>query len=229
MSIDQTPQKKKPKKERHNKYDYPGLITDRPFVMILAGMKGSGKSALCVRLLLTSFRYKFEEITIVSPTFRSQYEHLWSRLSPDGIDVHEALTDQFIDEYLIRVSKNKRPKLLICDDLGEEFRKVNQRKINQLVSNSRHFGLSFIFLHQKIVQSPLVVRSQADVICSFASSSFQELECLWSMVATVEKKTFRKMFAKCTHKPYTFMVSIVARGGQLKFYHSDFTTQIRPD
>jgi hypothetical protein len=227
-SQSQPTQKKKTQKTATSKYDYPGLILDRPFLHLCCGAKGSGKTALCVRLLTTSYRHRFTEITIVSPTFRSQFDGIWSRLSPEGIDVHEELTEAFIDSYLERVSKNKQPKLLICDDLGEEFRKVNQRKINQLVSNSRHYGLSFIFLHQKIVQSPPIVRSQADIICMFSSSSYQEIECLWTLVATVDKKTFRRMFAECTQKPFSFMVSTVTRGGLLKFYHSDFKTEIKP-
>ena len=215
------------KNKRDNKHDVPGLINDRPHVTIIAGKKGSGKSRLCCDLLLTTWRFCYKEIVFVSPTFRAQHDTLWSRLSPDGITVYETLSDSFVEDLLQRVSTRKDiPTLLILDDVGEEFRKVNARVVNLLVCNSRHYNLSIVCLHQRLTQSPTIVRANADVVIAFAACSYTEIECLWRMVATVPRKQFQAMFASCTQAPHSFMVSIVDKGGRLRFYQSDFKTPV---
>ena len=64
----------KPKRNQriHNeKYDLPGIINDRPFIQLLVGKKDSGKSVLCCKLLLTPYRFCFDRIVFISPTFQS--------------------------------------------------------------------------------------------------------------------------------------------------------------
>ena len=43
----------------------------------------------------------------------------------------------------------------MLDDLGEELKKIEPRLINLLVSNSRHYRLSIINLHQKLTRGIL--------------------------------------------------------------------------
>jgi hypothetical protein len=222
-----TQKKKKPKVT--DKYDYPGLITDRPHITVVAGKKGSGKTHLACRLLLTSFRFKYDHIIFVSPTFRAQYDGLWSKLSPDGITVYEQLTEQLIESIMKTVSaKGNGSTLLILDDLGEEFRKISPRTVNMLVSNSRHYKLSIICLHQRLTQAPPILRANADVVIAFSACSFTEIECLWKMVATTQRKTFQLMFNDATQEPHSYLVSMVDKGGRLRFYKKDFKTELLP-
>ena len=222
LTSNQQETKKKKKTCKCDKYDYKGLITDRPHLTLICGKKGSGKSHLCCKLLLTSWRYKYDDVIFVSPTFRSQFDGLWNKLSPDGIVVHETLTEDLVNNILASVSNNKQRKtLLVLDDCGEEFRKISPRVVNLLISNSRHYNLSIVCLHQRLLQSPPIVRSNADVVIAFAACSYQEIECLWKMVATVPRRQFQAMFAECTQTQNSFMVcmvSLVDKGGRLKFY-----------
>ena len=203
----------------------PGLITDRPHVTIIAGRKGSGKTHLLCRLLLTAWWGVYDRIVFVSPTFKSQFDSLWCQLSPEGITVHESLEDSFIENLLQSVSTSTRHStLLVMDDIGEDLRKTPPAMLNKLVSNSRHYKLSIVCLHQKMTQSPTIVRANADCIISFPACSFLEREALWREISTVDRKTFQRIFTDATVEQHSFLVSTIDKGGILKNYKSDFST-----
>ena len=206
----------------------PGLINDRPHVTLICGRKGSGKSFLCCKLLCswTGWRGVYDEIIFVSPTFKSQFDGLWSKIDPAGVTVHERIDEQFIENLLQEQSTSTKNSLLILDDCGEDLRKVSPSTVNKLVSNSRHYKLSIICLHQKLTQSPTIMRANADSVVSFAACSYLERDCLWREVSTVDKKEFLRIFNQATTEKHSFLVSTIDKGGRLRFYESDFTTTI---
>jgi hypothetical protein len=222
------PKEEKKKAKTVIRESLPGIINDRPFVWILAGAKGSGKSCLCVKLLKTHLCGVFEEIIIISPTFRLQYKKLWSQLSPDGITVHELLDDTLLDKLLTeQCVKHNINSLIIFDDNGSDIRKVDQQKLNKLISNSRHTLTSCMFLSQRVSQNMPIIRSQCDIWCVFAASSYMEREIMYKEVSVVDRKTFQQMFnSATTDKPHSFLVSVIDRGGKMRFYHSDFKTLV---
>jgi hypothetical protein len=148
-------------------------------------------------------------------------------LSPEGITVHEQLTEELIERIMKTVSaKGNGSTLLILDDLGEEFRKISPRIVNMLVSNSRHYKLSIICLHQRLTQAPPILRANADVVIAFSACSYTEIECLWKMVATTQRTKFQLMFNDATQEPHSYLVSMVDKGGRLRFYRKDFKTEL---
>ena len=207
-----------------NNSNRPGIITDRPMVTLVVGRKGSGKSHLVVELLMSDWCGVYHDIITISPTFQAQFKNLWSRLSPRGITVHEAITDEFIEQLLKQTSGSTKHTLLLLDDLGEDLRKMSQTVLNKLVSNSRHYRLSILSLHQKLTQAPTILRANCDSFISFASCSYLEREALWREISTVNKKDFNRMFAAATQQPHSFMVSTIDEGGSLVNYHADFCT-----
>ena len=219
---------KKKEKKVNNKYDYPGIINDRPHVTLLVGKKGSGKSHLCLKLLTTCWRYRYREIIFISPTFAAQFDGLWSKLDPSGITVHKELSEELINKIMKKVENAAHNTMLILDDCGEELKKMPQRTINLLVSNSRHYKLSIVCLHQKLTQSPTIIRTNTDCVIAFAACSYQQLQALWEMVSTTDRRSFVKMFAETTKDNHSFMVSIITKGGKLKFYEKDFRTELKP-
>jgi hypothetical protein len=196
-------------------------------VCLMCGRKGSGKSFLLCRLLKTFWSGVYDEIIIVSPTFRAQWAGLWSQLSPEGITVHEELTESFIESFMVQQSTNGKNSLLILDDCGEDLRKCSPSTVNKLVSNSRHYKLSIICLHQKLSQSPTIMRANADTLLSFPACSFLEREALWKEISTVDRKTFQRMFNDATTEKHSFMVSSIDKGGILRNYRDDFKTLLQ--
>ena len=211
------------------------LVKTLPILLhltILAGKKASGKSYLACKLLCTSYRYKYDSVIFISPTFRAQVDGLWDKLAPQGIEIHETLTEQLVMDIMEKVKNNKAKDiktLLVLDDLGQELRKIAPRVLNMLVSNSRHYNLSLLCLHQRLTQSSTIFRANADVIIAFSACSYLEIECLWKMVATVPRRDFQKMFTEATQTPHSFMCCTVDEGGRLRFYMKDFTTEIKPN
>jgi Poxvirus A32 protein len=215
-----------PRRSRpHHEYP-PGIIRDRPALCIVIGRKGSGKSQLACRLLKTHWRDQYDRIVFVSPTFVSQFKSLWSSIDPAGVTVHKELTNELLNALLRDAQNNTNGQkiLYIFDDVGETLRHMDQSVINTLVSNSRHFGLSLLFLNQKLSQLPTVVRANLDCIISFAACSFLERECLWREVSSVNRKEFELMFRCSTEAPYSFMCSTVHPGAKMVHYGSDMTT-----
>jgi hypothetical protein len=192
-------------------------------VTIFCGRKGSGKSyELCKQLCSWSgWRGVYDEIIFFSPTFEAQLA-LWGKLDPSGITVHERLTEDFIENLLKTQSTSKLNTLLILDDCGEDVRKISPAVINKLVSNSRHYKLSIICLHQKLTQSPTIIRANADSIISFAACSFLERDALWKEVSTVDRKEFQRIFNEATQERHSFLVATIDKGGRLVFYKNDY-------
>ena len=193
-------------------------------VTLVVGRKGSGKSHLVVELLMSDWCGLYHDIIIISPTFQAQFKGLWSKLSPKGIIVHESITDELVEQLMRQTAGSTRDTLLVLDDLGEDLRKMSQTVLNKLVSNSRHYRLSIVCLHQKLTQAPTIFRANTDSFISFASCSFLEREALWREISTVDRKTFNRIFAEATQQPHSFMVSTISKGGALELYKNDFCT-----
>jgi hypothetical protein len=60
----------------------------------------------------------------------------------------------------------------------------------------------------------------------FGACSYLERECLYKEVSVVERKLFMKMFSAVTEHPHAFLVCTMSREGKLKFYESDFITEV---
>jgi len=145
-------------------------------------------------------------------------------LSPEGITVYEKLDEQFVENLMKSQSVSEKNSLLVLDDCGEDLRKVLPSTVNMLVSNSRHYRLSIICLHQKITQSPTIMRANADSIISFPACSYLEREALWKEISTCDRKTFQRIFNEATTQKHSFLVSVIDNGGILRHYRDDFKT-----
>jgi hypothetical protein len=203
---------------------YKGLINDRPHVTVLVGRKGSGKTNLCLRILKDNdgWRNAYQEIIIISPTFKLQ--PCWQSISGEGITVYESFSEETLD----KIYKEQQPhvnSLLICDDNGEDLRRVNQKVFNKLIANSRHLNCSVVALLQKLSQAPTVLRSNCDVFAVFAACSQREQDILWAEIGILDKKTFQKMFVDSTAEQYSCFVASMNRG-KLHFY-KNFQTEYK--
>jgi hypothetical protein len=217
----------KPASSKKTKLSVPGLINDRTHCTVFVGRKGSGKSFLCCRLLKTIWKDCYEQIIFISPTFESQLS-LWGSLDPAGISVYSKLTDELIETLLTQQMSTRRPVLIVLDDNGEDFKKVSPNIVNKLVSNSRHINLSIIGLFQKLTQCPVILRANTDTFLSFSACSYLERECLWREVSIVSKQEFQRIFNTATeNNDHGFLCSSIGRDGSLKFYSSDFTTELK--
>ena len=80
-----------------------------------------------------AYRGVYDEIIIISPTFRLQNE--WKSISGEGITVHDAFSEEVLSGIYNEKQKNpRRNSLLILDDNGDDLKKINQSIFNKLIS-----------------------------------------------------------------------------------------------
>ena len=161
----------------------------------------------------------YDEIIILSATFKTQYDILWSKISNVGVTVYEELDEAVIETIYQRQMGSKKHLLILSDDLDEQWRKMDTKLLNKLVTNSRHCNISMIFLIQKMTMCPTIIRSQADCICAFSACSFAEFESLHREFSVVDKKRFHEMFTMVTNEPYHFL-TICVQGGKIRMFDS---------
>ena len=69
------------------------------YITLFVGRKGTGKTHLLITILKDKdgFRGQYEEIFIVSSTFKLQ--SVWKQLSPEGIAVYETFSDSVLEKF----------------------------------------------------------------------------------------------------------------------------------
>jgi hypothetical protein len=198
------------------------------FVMLMCGRRGSGKTTLATRLLITAkaFKGKFDKVVIISPTFYLSPQ--WRCLDSSNWSVHTEYNPQVIEELLAEQSGSsmwrlgrERPKiLLILDDLGKSSRHIKKNEhdpLDTLACNGRHLDISVMFLGQQFSQMNTALRSNADIIIFFASHNLRDNLDLYNEVGTGDYKFFRDRVAKITNKRFSFLL-VKNSGGILKYY-----------
>jgi hypothetical protein len=206
-----------------------GLINDRPAITCIVGRKGSGKTQLALKLLTTPSALcgVYDRIILVSSTFKSQYESVWSKISPKGIDVYEELTDNLLQCIITRQQNREDNLLLVSDDLGSDWRQcVSQSIVNKFISNSRHLRISCVFLLQKLTQAPTIVRSNCDCFVAYQANSHLDQTALFCEVGSCDRRSFDKMFRQATEEQYSCFVASVL-SGKLRFFKK-FEVEIYP-
>jgi hypothetical protein len=205
-----SPQKPKLKRRKKESTRSPlhGLINDRPHITAIVGKKNSGKSTMARNLLLDKrgFKKKYTRIIFVSPTFVTQFESLWKKISKEGVTVYEDVSDRLLATILAQQMEDPEPTLLIFDDIADALRHSDQAVLNRLCCNSRQIGLSIVILAQRITLMPTVLRSQTDCWICFQSMSYLECEALYREMSVVNKKEFMEIFRKAVERPYGFFI-----------------------
>ena len=152
-------------------------------------------------------------------------------MKADGIKVFEEISEELINRIITEQTGGGPSTLLILDDLGEDVRRkdsVPPALMNKLCSNSRHLNLSIVSLNQSYTQTPTILRNNADTIICFSAISFREQDRLFKEVSVVDRKRFMEIFAYATElHPHAYLVATIGTDGVLRFFQSDFTTEIK--
>ena len=199
------------------------------FVMLVCGRRGSGKTTLVARLLLTkaAFKNKFDKIVLISPT--ANLTPQWQSFDTSKWDIHTDYSPGIIVDLISSQTRTRlwgeRPKVLvILDDMGQQTRKVKKSETDQidiLACNGRHLDISLIQMAQVYTQIVPSVRSNADIIISYAMSSVRDQTAVYMECGCGQFKHFREQFEAITDEKYCFML-VKNAGGRL-LYHDCFT------
>ena len=210
---------------------YLGIVNDKPHVTMICSKKGSGKTFLLKKLLLSERGYKgkYDRIIIFSQTFRAQFQAIWSAFNPKGITVYDCVTDELLMEIFSQQVQSVESGecenvLIVSEDQGNAWRACDDKIVDKFVNNSRHNLISMVTLCQRFVQVSPTIRGAFDVIISFRAVSYSELQALWKEVAVIDQKSFRQMFRGATNEPYSFLL-INKLVGRLSYF-KNFDKQI---
>ena len=206
------------KKSKPPKFQHPGIIRDRPMVMVLAGMKGSGKTTMCIDLLTNELCGVFDDIIIISPTIKHQ--DCWNKIDMSDITIYESVDDRILQALYNERCANYKTSNMLCifDDLGQDLRPCDLKLLNRIISNSRHLKLSCMFLHQRATQCSPIIRSQTDTYIIFSSSSYSERESLYKEVSVVDRKHFAQIMGKATDQKFGCLICSKSHDGRMIMY-----------
>lgn len=173
------------------KFD-PYTIGDGKTIHII-GQRGSGKSSLLMNLIYC-FKDKFDYAVFISPTRDSikaakkylpeafVYEMERTKTSDHVISLLETIVDiakrytEGMDNYL----KEKPIKMaIIMDDCAFDKKILRSNVIREIHYNGRHFGITFIFCVQFLMDIPTYIRENIDYIFAFSANSGKSQQKLY--------------------------------------------------
>ena len=198
-----------------------------PFVFVIAGRRGSGKTTLCIRLLISDCAYKgkFDKIILVSET--AQLSGQWSRnIDTSDWQVHDHYSPKIIDDLMEKQTgtkpANREHILLILDDLGHSTRRGLKMSdvdpLDTLASNGRHLCISIIFLCQQLSQTCTSIRANADAYICFAAHSLRDSLALRNETAgEIPWRAFHDKILETTKERHSFVL-IRVTGGRVEHY-----------
>jgi hypothetical protein len=138
----------------------------------------------------------------------------------------EGLTTENLEAIYTRMMNKPKTEntLIIFDDCADSVSRTDQKTMNKLVSNSRHLGVSLVFLQQKLTMLSTTVRVQVGVFAAFGATSSREVDALYNEIGIIPKKDFIRIFREYTQGDFSFFVSSIDRGGKIS-YNQNFRRQ----
>jgi hypothetical protein len=182
------------------------------FVCYILGKRNSGKTTLLSKMLIndTLLCNKFDEIYIISPTFK--YQKLLHKYEFTHI------INEYDNEYLLNLMKDfenieseeKITRLFIFDDcLAEEDFKSNdtgRNAINYMALNGRHLGISLVVLSQKYKGLSTDFRKQIDYLIVFKIYNNDEKKAIYTEYGRQNYKEFTELLNNSFTDKYDFIV-----------------------
>lgn len=160
MYFDVHPIKGKKERVRKAHAAIPEPLPKPPLSFCILGRRRSGKSVLAVNLLLQQYIGVFSETLIISQTaaWDRTYDSLHGKKKVTILDISQhsinnELLDEIWDRQAGRILEDPKDDLLIVfDDCGNLFKSRTLRaQMNRYVQQSRHVGISYIFMCQSIL------------------------------------------------------------------------------
>lgn len=180
----------KPSDNMINQTNKPFPPSPQPFVYLVVGRKGSGKTSVILNLLNSpdAFQKRFNNIFLFSKTAENdiKLKKLVNELKEDD-KFYDKLTDDDINEVLDKIKefnkeylekhKNKKPEnLIIFDDCLDSLPLSIEKNsaLNKLIVGHRHYKTSVIISVQKWSAVNRLIRNNSDCISYFTNQNDKE-------------------------------------------------------
>ncbi len=186
-----------------------------PFVKIVVGGKGSGKTSALVSELIRSNMYGdrkkeepvFDDVILFSGTLGSDStsRHLVKKCSLVSNTYQDEDISHIVDYQTSKDKKDRRHICLIADDIASMI-KGRECEIYKLTSIHRHHLISMYYLVQNPKMIPPVARSNASSYYIYRLPSSKEQEKIFEDLSFLgNSKMIKDLYDVATDKPYHFL------------------------
>jgi hypothetical protein len=191
-------------------------VLDRPpFVKLLIGSRGTGKTSHMVNEVMRSNMYGdvkgkqpiFDDIIIFSSTLgcESTARHLVDRATQTYSTYNNEAIDAILDYQKSKEKEDRRHILIVADDIGPMLKREDS--IFKLTSVHRHYLISIYFLVQSPRMVPPVVRNCYTSAYLYRLPNQSELEKAFLDFSFLgNRKDVQAMYESATNKPYQAMI-----------------------
>ena len=191
------------------------VVQKPPFVKILLGTRGSGKTATLVNEIFRSNIYGdkkgkepiFNDIIVFSSTLGcdSTSRHLVKRATTTHDSYDDVMVEQILNFQKDTEKKDRKHILIIADDIAPILKPTDA--IFKLCSVHRHYLISIYFLIQSPRLIPPIVRNCYTSMYIYRLPNRSEQEKTFMDLSFLGgKKAVEKMYNYCTNLPYQFMM-----------------------
>jgi hypothetical protein len=223
-------------------------MLELPLRMVISGPSGSGKGILTSKLLLETFRNRFQKIYYFSASSRldenlgplQKYceKHLGQgENDPCLYDTwDEAVLENILErqkkvcDYVkAQNSKRKFHICIVCDDFATERTVVRGGTLEKLFLRGRHFSASVLVLTQYYRLLSPSIRTNATALAVFRLRSGADKEAIMSEnSAIVKRKTLEALYDIATSNAFSFLLILLAESDPSKMLFSGLETRLIP-
>ena len=197
------------------KRDIPEPLQKPPFVSIICGGKGSGKTSslineLCRSNMLGEKKGEepvFEDIIVFSGTLGSDStsRHLIKKATMVSNTYDDDSLSNIVDYQRAKPKKDRRHICIVADDIASMI-KSRDSELYKLTSTHRHYLVSIYYLVQNWKMLPPVARSNASNFHIYRIPSSKEQEKIFEDLGFMgSKKMIKDLYDYATNKPYNFL------------------------
>lgn len=177
--------------------------------IIIAGMRGSGKSVLC-QYLISQYGDCFDDIFVVSTT-EAQNGFYSTFINPKNIFTE--FNSEWLSAFYTKLEQESTKKkdlnvLLLLDDCGSEPDFKKDKTVLKGFTRGRHIGLTIIILQQYIYQVNPACRGNADyLLVGQSNTASQEVILKEFRMGNISKKQFIEIYKKSTCNHYFLIIN----------------------
>jgi hypothetical protein len=183
-----------------------------PFRMAIAGPSGSGKSNLMLNMML-KWLYYDQLIVCARDIGEDKYVLVKKFMEEVAEKRKKKLKDILIfithprDLPAVESFSKTTQTLVVFDDMNS-LSEADQGRIVDYFTFGRKFGCSMIYLAQRYLKVPSLLRSNIDWVVLFKVRSDAEMRTLYMDQGggDVDIEEFKKIYRECTAKKYGYLV-----------------------
>ena len=198
-------------------YKFADTLPEHPCRMILVGASQlSGKSTVLFSLLSKKFPYftfyGADNIYVICPTIYD--DHRWRNFKLNVDNIRVEWDNKFIQEIEEKVSKNKKPSLLICDDIIpiQGTRRDNE-PFHAVFTRGRHYGenrksgggLAIWVTTQYYKALDPVVRGNSSNLCLWLASDAEAVKIYEEHSNGLSKQEWMYIYKYAVVKAHSFL------------------------